>query len=170
MEVENIALVISILAILISLFALFQKRSQFKNQIMPLAEISIGDYEEEIYVRIQNNGHGTMRVKGFEAISKDLTKSNLIDHLNLELPYGLEWENFVEQFEGRNLRVGESLDAIRILGLTDYPTKDHVDIYKSYKQEMREILSRIKIVVNYSDINNRNSYSESRKLDFFSRN
>lgn len=52
------SILISIVAVFISIQTFRSQKEQNKNSVRPILNVSVGDYEDNIYVRLQNNGVG----------------------------------------------------------------------------------------------------------------
>jgi hypothetical protein len=51
-------LVLSLCAVIISILTARSQKTHNKNSVRPLLGIVVGDYEDDLYVRIDNNGVG----------------------------------------------------------------------------------------------------------------
>ena len=52
------SILISIVAVFISVQTFRSQKEQNKNSVRPILNVSVGDYEDNIYVRLHNNGVG----------------------------------------------------------------------------------------------------------------
>lgn len=69
--------------------------------------LAVGDYENRIYVKIQNNGVGPLIVKGVVIEGAMEPEKPLINAMP-ELPPKAIWTNFVEEISGRSVPPGEN--------------------------------------------------------------
>jgi hypothetical protein len=167
--IAGLAFCVSIIGLWLSIRALKIQRQHNYMSVKPIGKIKLGDYENTIFVKIANSGVGPLIIKELKITNQVDIKDNLIDYCDLDLPEGLTWKDFVKNLIDRVIRVDEDLFLIEIVGLDEPLTKDHVRDYAEFKTRLRNILSNLTIELKYTDIYEKNLYTETRKLDWFKR-
>jgi len=140
-----VAVLVGLLSIILTTVTLGTNRRHNRLSVRPIADISAGDYEDKLFVRIVNKGNGPLIIKSFHAIKDGTSKSNLID-LMPQVPQSTAWSDFVENVEGTALRPSESLDLIEF----NVNMISHWD--REIRDSIRQSLSRITVELDYSDI------------------
>lgn len=154
-------LIVSILAFVVSVISLacaikFNKSQIIhnKNSVRPISAIKIGDYEDNIYVKLENVGTGPLRVIRMTCQRNGEEFSELISMMpSIEQ----EWATFVECIDGWTIPVGGEIILVRIEPEDDFT-----------RNLLRESLSNITIALEYQDVYG-TKFSDSKLLDFFGR-
>ena len=98
------ALFVSIISIVIAVVNMGIQRAHNRKSVLPIANLSFGDYESAIFVRLQNVGVGPMIVESLVVARRDKndesTGKAIIDFMP-ELPSGHDWSHFVHDIAGR---------------------------------------------------------------------
>lgn len=165
-------IVLSVVAIVISIITFRSQKEHNKNSVRPILNIVFGDYEDDIYVRIDNNGVGPAIIKKIECsycteVSK-VTENSLVDlishwksaqenadYLSETLDY---FTDFVENIKDRAIAPGHK---IVLLQLTDPAYGQRI--------ELRRFLKEVNVKISYTDIYNSKPWNCSRDADFFGR-
>jgi transposase InsO family protein len=91
------ALFVSVISIFIAVVNMSMQRAHNRKSVLPIANISIGDYENAIFVRLRNVGVGPMIVESLVVARRDKndesTGKAIIDFMP-ELPSGHDWSHF----------------------------------------------------------------------------
>ncbi len=180
-------MIIAGLAAYIAYLAFRSQRTHNKNSVKPILNIIVGDYEDDIFVRIDNNGVGPAIVQGINCY--DAEKNRVEHNLYTLIPEfatikeprityqpsmkadekpepemivtTIEFDtltDFVEDIAGRTIPPGGSIMLLRMTN----PDKYH-------KVALRDFLSKCSVKVDYTDVYNSELAPCYRKLDFFGR-
>jgi len=156
------ALIVSLLSIILTFLALaLQRRHNFKS-LTPIASIPIGDYENELTVKIRNTGVGPLIVEQFIAFDESQEKDDIISWMP-ETPEGINWTTFYDDLDG--LCIAPNQDAV-IIKLSGDPSDKR---FVSFRNEVRRALSRLTVKVKYKDIYDRQMPIKQRELKWFAR-
>ena len=165
-------IVLSVVAIIISIITFRSQKKHNKNSVRPILNIIFGDYENNIYVRVDNNGVGPAIIKNIECTycteKGMVTKKSLIDLIS----YWISTQNnseylsrridcfsdFVEDISGRTIAPDHSIVLLKLSN----PDHGQATILRSF-------LNEVHIEVSYTDIYNTKPWTCSRACDFFGR-
>jgi hypothetical protein len=156
------ALFISLLSIILTVFALrMQQRHNYKS-LTPIASLPIGDYENLIEVSLKNTGVGPLIVKSFVVSNGSENKNNIIDWMP-KTPENIDWETFYNDIEGLCVPPNESAIIIRLSG------NENSQTFSKFRDQVRKALAPLKIKVAYQDIYERDMPVRKRDLSWFGR-
>ncbi len=156
-----LAVIASAASLVIAAASMRMQRAHYRKTVLPLGSISLGDYENHLFVRLRNDGVGPMIVNGISVhklSSGDEVGSALIDFM----PDGLHWETFVNDISGRVFAPGKDIDLISIRGHESDPE------FVRARYQIRESLSKLSVRANYRSIYGDIGFAE-RPLDWFGR-
>jgi hypothetical protein len=159
------ALFVSLLSIILTCLSLWMQRTHNRKAVLPIGHIVVGDYEDDIFVRLRNDGVGPLileNVTVFRNGSRKNTKTALIDFMP-ELPGGYAWTTFVRGVNGRALSPDGQITLIELKGEPSYEDFD------SSKVIVRRELSTLCIEISYRNIYGDKMPIISRRLDWFGR-
>lgn len=131
-----LALVTSISAVIFTWLGLKIQRTHNFKSVRPIGKIRIGDYESNIFIRIDNYGTGPLIIK----------------HIVVN----------------RVIPSNGTLELIRWTQETDFE-RNETEV-SEIRAELRRKLKDLKIKVVYTDIYEKNEFSDKLKLTWFSRN
>lgn len=160
--VALLALLVSTLSVWLSIRAMSAQQKHNELAVRPLAEITVGDYEDSLRVKLINNGTGPMIIGILEVDNGTHTKSSIIDWMPL-LPAGRYWTNFTQSLEDRTLQPGSE---IVLLELTEHESETD---FASCRDITRNALAPLTVRVNYKDIYNKSMPPRSKSLSWFGR-
>ncbi len=149
----------------------YQKQQQNEaNQrqerlVRPLANILVGDYEEQIQVKIRNAGLGPLTIKEVKIFSPENTRNsfkNLIDIMPAH-PENLTWSDFAFKIETKVIAAGAELNLIELTGKTSN------NDFEEFKTKVRFALKDIIIEVLYTDIYENEMPKAIELLDIYRR-
>ena len=149
------SLVTAIVSIIIAVFALNSQKKHNQNSFLPILQVNLGDYENDIFVKIVNRGVGPAIVDQVKLLSSN--KNYLIELFNDEECKSWTWTTFNMRFEGTAISPGSTFNMLSL----EKPSQSQLDI-------IRKRLGNETIFISYHDIYN-NNFRMSYKLDFFSR-
>ncbi|MFB6415224.1 MULTISPECIES: hypothetical protein [Bradyrhizobium] len=154
-----LAIVASTISILLAIMNMRWQRVHYRKTLMPIGSISMGDYEDSIFVRLRNDGAGPMIMDEIVVFRNDeKVGAALIDLM----PRGLLWTTFVKDISGRAFVSGKEIDLISISGDTEDP--EYLEAHRS----VREALSTLSIRASYHSIYGDKQHCR-RSLDWFGR-
>lgn len=156
------ALFVSLVSILLAFASLWMQRRHNYKSLTPIASLPVGDYENLIEVKLRNTGVGPLIVKKFTARKGTQSKDNLISWMP-ETPEGIYWDTFYNDLAGLCVPPNETAIIIKLNGTLEDKT------FVSFRDKVRNELSKISIEVEYRDIYKRNMPSKSRDLTWFGR-
>lgn len=162
------AVVISVMSFIVSVLTLRIQHVHNKKSVKPIGQITIGDYEEEIYVRIDNNGVGPLIISKFEARYLSVVKSNLIDVLPDDLNQKIVWISFVQEIEKKVIPSGERMILLKAKHGGDKDTSK-ITVHDQSWSELRKALAEVTIKLHYTDIYDSKIEERTRNLAFFNR-
>lgn len=157
-----LALILSLVSVGISFWAVRSERRHNELSVRPLAEITYVDYENSIRVKLRNHGTGPMIVTSLTATNGIDSEASLVD-LMPDLPMKRLWNTFVDNLADRSLSAGGELV---LLELTEH--ENERDFARS-RDLIRQELSRVTISVEYNNIYGTAMPPRVKKLEWFGR-
>ena len=159
----SIAAVLSSITALIALglstYGIISQRKHNRLSVRPVAYFTIGNYENDIYVKLRNYGTGPL-VVGKLTVAAEREYPNLID-ATVSKVGPLIWSDFVENIEGRTIPGGEAIVLLRYRPRLE--NRNDIDD----REKLRAALSKVSIQVEYKDIYGKKQDSVSRNLAAF---
>ncbi|MGQ0684702.1 hypothetical protein [Bradyrhizobium sp.] len=158
------ALIVSFLALLATIANSVMQRRHNRKSVHPIGHISVGDYENQLFVRIRNDGIGPMIVKKVTVRNQENgeTKGSIIDFMT-DLPFDYQWTTFVGDITDRAISANDHLTLILLEG----DVQD--DRFLSSRHLVRQLVSKLSIQVKYENIYGERMAPASRNLDWFGR-
>lgn len=160
------ALFVSLLSLLLTTFSMTTQRFHNRVSLMPIGFIMVGDYEDNIFVRLYNYGVGPMLITKLtvnRTNTSEEARSTLIDYVS-DLPNGLYWSNFVEHVDGRVVAKDGHITLIHLEGSSANKK------FASARDTLRRELSSLTVTVAYKNIYGQKMKPANRSLDWFGRN
>lgn len=163
---EVIPIIMSAIALVFSALAVIYQIKSYKNNVKPIIDIIIGDYDNNIYVKLVNNGIGPAIIKELKCVylgDIPLIRKQTSTLIELLMEEGAtssvieSYSTFVEDVMGRTMPPN---DEIILVQIKNGSQKDNV--------ALRLMLQNIEVQVYYEDMYNRIFY-QKRLLDFFAR-
>jgi hypothetical protein len=140
-----LALAVSVISLIVSLWALAIQRRHNKLSVRPLPEVTVADYEDCLRVTLRNNGTGPLFVTDMKVTDGIHTSDSLIDCMP-ELRHGRAWTTFIRDTKGRTVLPGEDL---RLLELSEFEGEKN---FAAHRDTIRKALAALQLRVEYSDI------------------
>jgi hypothetical protein len=157
-----IALFISALSVYFSHRALSDQRKHNELSVRPLAEVTVADYENSLWVKVRNNGSGPMIVKQITVSNGQDAKDTILDWMPT-LPNGRPWTTFSHSLKNRTLLPGAEMTLLEL-------TEVEGDVnFECARNTVREALARLTVNVEFSDIYNATMKPHIKKLSWFGR-
>jgi hypothetical protein len=171
----TIALASLAVAVLAFLSARNTARAQHEHNqlsVRPLANIAFGDYENDLWVKLVNNGTGPMVIKSITAIGAANPSEPLINAMP-DLPRNdlVTWRHYIAaDTTGRSIRAGGG--QLGLLRLSRDNRKEALalrELFALSRDTIRAALGPLRLRVEYTDIYEKKFVTE-RSLDYFLRN
>lgn len=157
------ALVVSVVAVAISVWSGIAERNHMRLSVRPVAAIPVADFENRIGVWLSNKGLGPMRVKTLTVTdSQGNIQSDLLSFMP-ELPAPVEWTNFHSNADGAFIEPGKRLDLLLLEGDTDSRS------FRQARDNVRKALATLTVRVEYQDLYGASMVPEERTLSWFGR-
>lgn len=163
--------VLAAVACLISFVSLYVSHRTAKHQethdrmsVRPLVYIAVGDYENRLYVKIQNNGVGPLILKRITVEGAAEPNKPLIEAMP-QLPPKAAWTNFVEDITGRSVPPG---GEVFLIDLEEGSSASRA-YFTVARDKVRAALGTLTVKVEYTDIYDHSLPASLRKLDWFHR-
>ena len=158
------ALFFSTVSIIVAIANMRMQRRHNRKSVLPIGHISVGDYENQIFVSVRNHGVGPMVVKKVVVAKEgDAEQQRALIHFMPELPGQCLWTHFVDDISGRAIPAGEYISFVSLEG--DQDDKDFVEA----RQVVRKALSELSVKVEYENIYGEKMPVASRNLNWFGR-
>jgi hypothetical protein len=162
------ALFVSVVSIVFTIIQVQLQRIHNKKTVKPIGRIRIGDYQNNIFVKVENNGVGPLIIKQILIKNNTLqTTKSLIDILPADLTKRITWTNFTGSYEGRTIIPGQSLELIVWTINGSYEGKTQ-DVIEKDRNDLRKALKDISVSVSYTDIYEKDDFKYELSSDEFS--
>lgn len=157
------ALVVSLVAVSVSVWSGLADRRHMKLSVRPVAAIPVADFENRLAVWVSNKGLGPMRIKKLTvADAHETVHSDLITFMP-ELPPNVAWTNFLGNADGAFIEAGKRLELLLLEGnLENQAFCDARDL-------IRGALATLTVRVEYEDLYGQSMPSADRTLSWFGR-
>ncbi len=161
--VASFALLVSVLALGLTIWTAFLQRKHMRLSVRPIAAIPLADFENRIGVFLQNKGLGPMRIVSLRVSNPDGETCDQIKPLMPKLNNGIFWSNFHDTIDGGVIEAGKNVELLLLQGnMQD-------EGYKASRDRVRQKLSVLKIEVVYEDLYGKKMEPYNKKLSFFGR-
>lgn len=163
------AIIISIIAVIFTACALYIQRKHNIKSIKPIGKIRIGDYESNIYIRIDNSGIGPLiLLKVFLNGNEIPADKMLIESIPSRRRENIQWKNFSGNYNNRTIPIGDNLELIRWTPESDFP-KSPEEI-ETTKSNIRDTFQNWNLKIEYTDIYKSETFTDELNLSWFGRN
>jgi len=122
---------------------------------MPIGQIILNDYEDQIAVRLDNYGVGPLLIEKLLVSDGVQTHSTLFECMP---KINQAWSNYVENIDGRTIQVAGKITLLKL---------NPIDT--STKTKVRLALSKLTITLKYKDVYG-TKYTTTRDLTSFGKN
>jgi len=153
---------VALLSILLTCVALSLQRTHNYKSVMPIAHISVGDYEDRLVVQLCNNGIGPLVVTKLTVSNGTEEKKGIISWMP-EPPLGILWSTFTPSLDGRAMLPGHKQALIELTG------DMHNKRFAEFRDRVREVMSKLVVSVEYNDIYGRPMPPKRHDLEWFGR-
>ncbi len=160
----GVAVILSLISLYVSHAALKHQREHNRLSFLPLVYIVAGDYENQIFVKLRNNGTGPMIIKSIHIVgARDATKPLVVEMP--ELHPKVSWTNFVEDCTGRSVPAGGDLVLVDLSSESSLSQGQ----FTLSRDKVRLALGKLEIRVEYTDIYGTKLPTANRNFAFFHR-
>jgi len=132
---------------------------------MPVASIRVGDYQDNLEVKVRDSGIGPLVVERFTIFTTAIpsqTKDNVVDWLP-EQPDELLYSHFVRDLSGWCIAPNTEVMVFQLEGEPDDET------FSQFRDRVRTALSGLTVALEYEDIYSRRMPRQERSLNWFGR-
>ncbi len=153
----------------IAAVSLFVAHATLKHQrrhnvlsVKPIPIVTVADHEDSLRVKLRNHGSGPVIVKELHVTDGSGIKESLIDWMP-DLPGQLLWTNFAGPIRNRSVLPGSEIVLLEFTG-------DSTDrAFTKARDGVRSVLSRLTVVVRYTDIYDSGFDPHAQDLSWFGR-
>jgi len=157
-----LALAVASTSIVLTLWSIKSQERHNRLSLTPIPQIFAGDYEDRLFVSVENSGPGTAIILETAVRGEQGEKDDLISHMPAT-PAGLFWKTYISRTVGRAIQPGEELFLIELVG-------DHSDPqFAAYRDQCRRALAKLTVTISYTDVYKTAFDPCSRPLDWFGR-
>jgi len=163
---NNAEIIIAVSAVFTSVISLAVATKALKIQrkhnclsVKPIAHFSVGDYEDCIYVKLQNYGLGPLIIENFYATKNNNNYISVIESLG-DLSSKITWNAFTGSIDEKV--ISPDNESILLKGSFD-ENQDEI------KKDIQKSLSKTKLTLIYKDIYNEMQPEKTHELTWFSR-
>ena len=151
---------VAVISIFFTSRALKQQHEYNRMSVRPLPYITVGSYEDLIYVKIRNNGTGPLIVASLTVLGASEPSNALV--LNMPaLEPGIFWKHFGGKTEGRSIPVVGEMVLIELSGSSE------TESFRRSRDNVREALGWLALTLDYTDIYGSKLPKYSRDLKWF---
>lgn len=137
-----------------------RQRVHYRKSLRPIASISIGDYENTLFVTLQNDGPGVMIVSNIEVLKSGTDEKK--SALKKFMPLGLTWDTYVNDIRERAFASGKDIQLVSI-------SQEHNNkSWPNVRDSVRASLAPLSVKVEYRSIYDE-VFCVTRSLDWFGR-
>ena len=143
-----------------SIVSTWFQRKHNKNSVRPIIDISFGDYENRITIKLVNNGVGPAILKSFKCGKKKKGEPTIIKKVPIEFvsqELQLVYRTFTDDISGFSIAPNHHRTLL-----------EFVSDKKSDIIALRKCLMYLELTVEYTDIYNK-KMKVHRKFDWFAR-
>lgn len=159
-----VACLISVISLHVAYRTAKHQEKHDRMSVRPLPYIAVGDYENRIYVKLQNNGVGPLIIKRVTIDGATEPNKPLI-YAMPELPAKCAWTNFVEEVSGRSVPPG---GEVFLIDLEESSSASRAYFILA-RDKVRLALGALTVKVEHTDVYDTHLPAEARKLDWFHR-
>lgn len=160
--VAAFAFVVSAISLYVSHRTLRIQREHNILSVRPVPHVSVGDYENLIFVKLRNNGTGPLMIEKLEVEGCNPKQPSLVECMP-DLPHGIDWSNFVGAVNDRSIPPGGEVTLLELAGA------QQSDVYCQARDSVRKALGRLTVVAHYSDIYRSSIEPYKKRLNWFER-
>lgn len=157
-----LALLVSAISVGISVWAVRTQRRHNELSVRPLAEITVGDYEHSLRVKLRDHGIGPMIVTAVTVSDGSNVKPTVLAWMP-DLPDNRVWTDFTAEICDRTLAPGSELVLLEL-------TEDEGEKgFAECRDLVRSALAPLTVNVEYTNIYNTVMPPRQKALSWFGR-
>lgn len=160
--VAVVALLVSLLSIYLTWASLHVQRRHNRLSVKPIPFCKPRDHLEEINVIISNNGTGPLLIKSVSIDDGITSKRDLISWIPRS-PAGINRPKFVSIYSRWSIPANGSIILFELRG-----NSSNAD-FVQYRENVRQVLSKLFVSIEYTDIYNSKFDTFRDDLSFFAR-
>ncbi|UUZ74462.1 hypothetical protein LP414_18590 [Polaromonas sp. P1(28)-13] len=157
-----VACFISMVSLYVALATLKHQRDHNILSVRPIPFVALGDYENSIYIKLQNSGTGPLIIKRLQVHGAEDPTAPLVEAMPELLPKAT-WTNFVGSVQGRSIIAGSEL------GLLELSSANPNGHYVLSRDKVRAALGNLRLSIEYTDIYATSFPVYERNLKWFHR-
>jgi len=155
-------LFVSFVSIILAIFALVSQRRHDRAAVRPVLQLTFGDYESDIMVKISNVGLGPTRIKKVTITDASRNKFSSLVKALPPLMFSSPWTDFCGDLSAQWISAQGEKTLIRFTG---DPTETD---FCSNRDYLRKNLAPLSVVVIYEDFFGK-KFTTKRSLEWFQR-
>lgn len=157
--------IVLLVYISISINRIEDNRNEFTLQELarPLAEITLGDYENSIEVKLKNCGLGPLKISNISILKDNIIRTATLIEFMPKPPHDIVWTDFLLQNRGVIVAKDSEINLLLLIGKVDNIN------FENYKSLVRSTLKDLSIMISYQDIYGREMKPITRELRLFGR-
>lgn len=145
------------------------QRQHNVKSIKPIGKIRIGDYESNIFIRIDNSGIGPLILKKVILNNTEITHDEmLLEKIPYDKRKNIRWKNFSGNYFNRTISVNDNLELIWWTPETDFRKKQREII--TTKKNIRSTFQNWSLKIEYTDVYESEVFTDQLDLNWFGRN
>ena len=154
---------VALIALFVSLYALHIQRRHNILSIRPIPEVTVADFENSLRVKLRNNGPGPMTIVSFKVFKGNEVKDSVIEWMPT-LPPNRPWNHFAMALEQ------STIQSNGVVPLVELTAGEDETNFPNWRDLTRAELSKLRVVVYYTDIYESNLSPYEKSLIWFRRN
>ena len=158
-----LGLVVSAIAVGISIWAVRSQRTHNELSVRPLAEVTVADYENSLRVKLCNNGTGPMIVTNVAVSDGSSGAKPCIVEWMPKLPNKRPWTTFSNDLRDRTIQAGSEIVLIELI---QYEGERN---FSRLRDKVRAALAPLTVSVEYTDIYSKAMPIRVKDLSWFGR-
>jgi len=160
------ALITSVVSIIVAVFTLRLRKKHYLKSVKPIGDIVCGDYENDIYIAICNNGIGPLLIKRLIVSSSECFDENIVAIIpeNIKQALTPHWTDFFYGVKNRAILPKERIYLFRL----SFNEKSEIIKHQTHIADFRKFLAGLTIELTYTDIYEKQTYRiEKKELSMF---
>lgn len=141
-----VACVVAVISLRVSRKTLEHQQAHDVLSVRPIGGIVVGDYENQLFVKVVNNGVGPLLVKSILTSGGPEPGKALLYQMP-ELPTKVYWTNFVEETSGRTILPGGELMLLDL----EAGSSESNEQFSIARDRIREALGNLLVEVRRHD-------------------
>jgi hypothetical protein len=157
-----LAFITSVLSVIFTWRTLRHQRRHNRMSVLPIPYITVGDYDNTVYVKIRNTGTGPLIINSLSVLGGQFPSEPLEKNMP-QLEAGVDWTDHSGPSNGRSIAVGGEMILIELY------SSDVGENFRKSRDLIRDALGNLSLSLNYSDVYGSKFVECSRDLKWFHR-